>query len=53
VRVDGDLDLEDGPVHCVPADPRQAAAIVGLHRNALVSPRRLARRTNAGQQGGF
>ena len=33
------VDLQDGFLQCVPADPRQAAA-VGLHPNALVRPRR-------------
>jgi hypothetical protein len=34
------VDLQDGFLQCVPADPRQAAAVVGLHPNALVSQRR-------------
>jgi hypothetical protein len=30
------VDLHDGLLHCVPADPRQVAAVVGLHPNVLL-----------------
>jgi hypothetical protein len=35
------IDMESGAVRCVSADPRQVAAVVGLHANALVRRKRV------------
>jgi hypothetical protein len=43
------VDLQDGLLHCLPADPRQVAGVVGLHPNAFVRSRGPGRRTNAGE----
>jgi PRTRC genetic system ThiF family protein len=32
------VDLENGTLQCVPAEPKHVASIVGLHVNALVAP---------------
>lgn len=36
------LDLDDGTLRCVPADPKIVANLVGLHVNAVVPPARSA-----------
>ena len=46
------VDVQDGLLQYVPADPRQAAAVVGLHPNALVRRAPLDRRGSAGQSQG-